>query len=213
MTTLQVTTSVSPIEWDGKQLKLIDQRLLPEKKIYIEVRAPIISWTFPSGPPCYMFDSKGNLVDWTMDIGDDGRYQRKWGQVNRDGTTIEKIRKEILIDGCAVAKHYRMDCAIGPCHVGWVDVFDGVHRKKVPKYGKCKSTLVVSSAALQEQLLAIEGDVSIVAAFGLRNNITAKGGLSPSAAERIRHRLNQFIQAKGLDGSVLEVTVTDFVLF
>jgi hypothetical protein len=31
-----------------------------------------------SGPPSYVFDLSGNLVDWTIDRDEDTRYQRKW---------------------------------------------------------------------------------------------------------------------------------------
>jgi hypothetical protein len=34
--------------------------------------------TAPSGPPEYVFDRSGVLVDWTMDRGDDGSYQSRW---------------------------------------------------------------------------------------------------------------------------------------
>ena len=32
-----------------------------------------------SGPPEYVFDKGGSLVDWTADSGDDGDYQARWG--------------------------------------------------------------------------------------------------------------------------------------
>jgi hypothetical protein len=28
--------------------------------------------TFPSGPPCYLFDRKGNLLDWQYETGEGG---------------------------------------------------------------------------------------------------------------------------------------------
>ena len=31
-----------------------------------------------SGPASYVFDSSGKLIDWTIDIGDDGRFQAQW---------------------------------------------------------------------------------------------------------------------------------------
>ena len=31
-----------------------------------------------SGPPGYVFDEKGSLIDWTTDSGDDSKYQHKW---------------------------------------------------------------------------------------------------------------------------------------
>ncbi|MDR2982620.1 MAG: hypothetical protein LBV12_10290 [Puniceicoccales bacterium] len=39
----------------------------------------VSSWlTFPSGPPQYVFDEQGILVDWAMDIGEASRYNQKW---------------------------------------------------------------------------------------------------------------------------------------
>ncbi len=32
----------------------------------------------PSGPPAYVFDSEGRLVDWSGDTGDDSRYKHAW---------------------------------------------------------------------------------------------------------------------------------------
>jgi hypothetical protein len=33
---------------------------------------------FPSGPPVYVFDRTGQLVDWTPDTGDDEEFHRRW---------------------------------------------------------------------------------------------------------------------------------------
>lgn len=33
---------------------------------------------FPSGPPVYVFDRSGALVDWTPDEGDDEEFKRRW---------------------------------------------------------------------------------------------------------------------------------------
>lgn len=32
----------------------------------------------PSGPAAYVFDGAGRLVDWSADIGDDSRFDRRW---------------------------------------------------------------------------------------------------------------------------------------
>jgi len=31
-----------------------------------------------SGPPAYVFDQKGRLVDWSLDIGDDSEFNSRW---------------------------------------------------------------------------------------------------------------------------------------
>ena len=33
---------------------------------------------FPSGPPVYVFDQAGSLVDWTSNEGDDEAFHKKW---------------------------------------------------------------------------------------------------------------------------------------
>jgi hypothetical protein len=35
-------------------------------------------WTLPSGGPVYIFDSRGQLVDWSPDTGDDEAFLRRW---------------------------------------------------------------------------------------------------------------------------------------
>ncbi len=39
--------------------------------------------TLPSGPPEYVFDSSGNLLDWTADSGDDPRFVERRGSHSR----------------------------------------------------------------------------------------------------------------------------------
>jgi hypothetical protein len=34
---------------------------------------------FPSGPPAYLFDGSGRLVDWTPDVGDGAAFRQTWG--------------------------------------------------------------------------------------------------------------------------------------
>ena len=52
----------------------------------------------PSGPPSYIFDAKGRLVDWTYDRGDAGDYLRKWGRF-KDAKSISV--QEMLQDVAA----------------------------------------------------------------------------------------------------------------
>ncbi len=33
-----------------------------------------VSWTLPSGPPAYLFDPSGELVDFTLDVGDSTKF-------------------------------------------------------------------------------------------------------------------------------------------
>ena len=51
---------------------------------YLEVNGPLPrGMAFPSGPPVYVFDSGGALVDWTHDSGDDGAFQSIWESPDR----------------------------------------------------------------------------------------------------------------------------------
>ncbi|MCA9047877.1 MAG: hypothetical protein KDA89_04070 [Planctomycetaceae bacterium] len=35
-------------------------------------------WTLPSGPPAYLFDESGHLVDFTCDVGDSATFQNDY---------------------------------------------------------------------------------------------------------------------------------------
>ncbi len=37
----------------------------------------------PSGKSGYIFDKSGRLVDWSSDMGDDSRFQKKWNSSSR----------------------------------------------------------------------------------------------------------------------------------
>ena len=45
--------------------------------------------TLPSGPPVYVFDTSGKLLDWTADSGDDPRFVERWGS-HSGGQRISK---------------------------------------------------------------------------------------------------------------------------
>ena len=57
------------------------ERIEKEEQQYVFVTGrmtPLWFVTIPSGPPCYVFDSGGTLIDWTKDIGDDSRFVERW---------------------------------------------------------------------------------------------------------------------------------------
>lgn len=39
---------------------------------------PLLLWTMPSGPPMYIFNKEGILIDYTIDSGDDPEFKDKW---------------------------------------------------------------------------------------------------------------------------------------
>ena len=49
----------------------------------------------PSGPPAYVFDVQGNLVFWTIDVGDSTTYWSLWGNIrlNYRDVTLEDVTK------------------------------------------------------------------------------------------------------------------------
>src|SRR5690349_5783774 len=50
------------------------------------------SWLLSSGPSAYVFDDTGRLVDWSSDIGDDPRFDARWGaqQSRSTGGTLSR---------------------------------------------------------------------------------------------------------------------------
>jgi len=55
---------------------------IKKNQIFYETDGPIHApLTFPSGPPAYIFDSQGRLIDWTSDSGDDPSFQDRWSKV------------------------------------------------------------------------------------------------------------------------------------
>lgn len=46
---------------------------------YLALLGPVQTYPkFPSGPPVYIFDSTGQLIDWTADEGDDEAFRSRW---------------------------------------------------------------------------------------------------------------------------------------
>lgn len=60
------------------------RKFVHNEKVHIEVLGkPVMSpLSVPSGPPAYVFDETGALVDWTGDRGDDSAFMRKWGSLS-----------------------------------------------------------------------------------------------------------------------------------
>jgi hypothetical protein len=55
---------------------------------------PLWLITISSGPPCYVFDARGGLIDWTADMGDDSRFVKRWPHsLKREEISVEHARE------------------------------------------------------------------------------------------------------------------------
>jgi hypothetical protein len=54
----------------------------------------VIDFVLPSGPPAYVFDDRGLMVDWCGDIGENKAFERRWGNFYTDKTVsaVEAIK-------------------------------------------------------------------------------------------------------------------------
>jgi len=48
-----------------------------------------------SGPPVYIFDSEGKLLDWTLDSGDDPRFSERWGALRGEEIPLAEFERMI----------------------------------------------------------------------------------------------------------------------
>ena len=57
------------------------RKFMHSGKVHFEVvgKRPSSALSLPSGPPAYIFDETGTLVDWTADLGDSPSFVSKWG--------------------------------------------------------------------------------------------------------------------------------------
>jgi hypothetical protein len=77
------------------------RKFVHNNKVYIEVlgEVGVFFLSVPSGPPAYIFDETGLLVDWTGDRGDDAAYKSKWGSLgNGMFISIEDAKQIILLN-------------------------------------------------------------------------------------------------------------------
>lgn len=52
------------------------------------IRAPL---ALPSGPPVYVFDAGGMLIDWTLDEGDDEAFQGRWSGLPSGSFDVKEL--------------------------------------------------------------------------------------------------------------------------
>ncbi len=71
-----------------------------QEKEYLEIRSgrPFSLLSLPSGPPAYIFDRQGKLVEWSKDIGDDSKFQRRWNvPTNAPSLTVEEAKAWVKV--------------------------------------------------------------------------------------------------------------------
>ena len=55
---------------------------------------PLDPWlAVPSCPAAYVFDSRGTLVDWSRDSGDDPGFNRRWPSPEQQDATLDELKK------------------------------------------------------------------------------------------------------------------------
>ena len=57
---------------------------------YGPIKAPL---ALPSGPPAYVFDMNGKLVDWAKDPGENPRFSSAWAGFKRETVEIDSFEK------------------------------------------------------------------------------------------------------------------------
>jgi len=56
----------------------------------------VTMWTLPSGPPAYLFDASGRLIDFTVDVGDSTKFQSEY--LVFEGTELSIAEVETLFE-------------------------------------------------------------------------------------------------------------------
>ena len=75
------------------------RKFIRDGKLHLEIigRQPVVSpLSLPSGPPVYILDGNGTLIDWCGDIGDNSSFDKRWGGLG-DATTITAEEAKRLI--------------------------------------------------------------------------------------------------------------------
>lgn len=66
------------------------KKIIKEGNEYFIFFGPIAPLALVSGPPAYIFDKKGMMVDWSGDIGEDSRFAKVWKDLPEKEITIEQ---------------------------------------------------------------------------------------------------------------------------
>lgn len=83
---------------EPRRFQRFDHGGIPYLRVF--ARMPSLLLALPSGPPVYVFNSKGDLIDWCGDSGDNGAFIRKWhGFAGATNVSIEQAREMLQSTG------------------------------------------------------------------------------------------------------------------
>lgn len=69
----------------------------PEGTYYVAYGSMAGSWlAVPSGPPAYVFDGSGMLVDYSSAIGDDSMFHKKWPAASQQNMSSDEVEALIF---------------------------------------------------------------------------------------------------------------------
>lgn len=84
--------------------QLIIQQFTQDGQRYLIVKrlVSMVGFSLPSGPPAYIFNEPGTLVDWTGDFGEATRFLEKW-------TNLSEAKEVSIEEAKAFVTHGKPD--------------------------------------------------------------------------------------------------------
>jgi len=81
----------SKLQAQGVPMKYATRIANPVDHICVFGDIDAVAWTIPSGPPAYLFDPSGKLVDFTLDVGDSSTFQDDYAVHAGTNMTIAEV--------------------------------------------------------------------------------------------------------------------------
>ncbi len=81
--------------------QLFIQQFAQDGQRYLIVKrlVPKVGFSLPSGPPAYIFNEPGTLVDWTGDFGEATRFLQKWTNLSEAKEISIEAAKAFVTQG------------------------------------------------------------------------------------------------------------------